>query len=697
MASIKYALTSGVGVLEIDNPPVNATSHHVRVALIEQLENAQADDRVTAIVLIGMGSVFIAGADIREFNLAPKSPLLPEVQAVIEASSKPVVAALHGAALGGGLETAMCCHYRIALRSVKLGLPEVSLGLLPGGGGTQRLPRLVGAEKALDMMLSGKPVDGEEGLNIGLVDQLAEGVTRDALLAQAITFAKAVANLPLRRVSDDKGKLVGTEPELFDRVISQKQNKWQGLPAPLQIVECVRAAFEAATYADSDKIEKQAFQVLRSSPQSSALRYAFFAERAANKIPGLGPDVKAKAINRVAIVGAGTMGGGIAMAIVNHGLSVQLLDTTDEALQIGMARIKTNYQVSVGRGSMTQAAAEKALSLLQTTTSYEDIAQADIVIEAVFENMAVKQAIFRQLDQVMKADAILASNTSALDIDQIAAVTNRPESVIGMHFFSPANIMKLQENVRGRQSSDETIVSVMNFAKKIGKIAVLAGNCDGFIGNRISAVYSRECDFMLEEGATPWQIDNALKGFGFPMGVYLMKDMAGLDIGWSIRKNRAPTRDKSLRYSPVADRICEQGRFGQKTGAGYYRYEGRNASPDPAVEALIKSISKELGISRRSFSDSEIVERVLAAMANEGAKVVSDGIAIRPSDIDVVYLNGFGFPRYQGGPMYWAQTHGLDRVLGVVNHYYQEQGALWAPAKLLQQRAVFGSWVDETV
>lgn len=694
--TVNYSVQQGVAVLTINNPPVNATSHSVRVGLMEYLAQAQADGNVAAIVVIGSGSVFIAGADIREFNLPPKPPLLPDVQKVIEASSKPVIAALHGAALGGGLETAMSCHYRIALPSVSLGLPEVTLGLLPGGGGTQRLPRLVGAEKALDMMLFGKPISGEQGAQLGLVDALATGSTQDALLEQAINYALSVAKQPLRRVRDNRGKLAGTDPALFDRLLVENQKKWQGLIAPQKILACVRVALDAESYDESDKFEKEAFQLLRNSPQSAALRYAFFAERAANKIPGLNPGAKAKSIHKVAIVGAGTMGGGIAMAFANQGLPVALLDMTDGALQAGFARIQNNYQVSVTRGSLTQGAAIAALSLIQLTTSYQDIADADIVIEAVFENMAVKQEIFRNLDEVMKPGAVLASNTSALNIDDIASVTKRPECVIGTHFFSPANIMKLQENVRGRKTCDETILTAMKLARKIGKVAVLAGNCDGFIGNRISAVYSRECDFMLEEGATPWQIDNALKAFGFPMGVYLMKDMAGLDIGWAVRKNREATRDKSLRYSPVADRICHLGRFGQKTGAGYYRYDGRNASPDPLVEALIKDVSAELGIERRGFSDQEIVERVLVAMANEGAKVVGDGIAIRPSDVDVVYLNGFGFPRYQGGPMYWAEVKGLQNVLDIVNRYHREQGKLWAPAPLLEQRAAAGRWLEDT-
>jgi len=690
---VRYEVIRGVAVITIDNPPVNASSYPVRIALIELFERAEKATEVTAIVLIGAGKTFVAGADIKEFGQPPKHPLLPVVQLRIEASSKPVVAALHGTALGGGFELSMCCHYRVGIPSLKVGLPEVTLGILPGGGGTQRLPRLVGAEKALDMMLTGKPIAASQAFQLGILDALFDTEEHSELQQQAIDFALSVVGKPLTLVRNMQDKIAGTPASLFADIREKNAKKWAGQIAQSSILDCVEKACETA-FDDGKQFETDAFTVLRESAQSKALRYAFFAQRQAAKIPGLDKSIKPQKVEKAAIVGAGTMGGGIAMCFANAGIPVFLLDVSQQAIDAGLKRIRSNYEISVGRGSMQQAAANTAMQLITPTTSYQQIADVDVVIEAVFENMPIKQEIFAMLDQTVKKGALLASNTSALNIDEIASATKRPEDVIGTHFFSPANVMKLQENVRGARSSDQTIVNAMQLAKQLGKVPVLAGNCDGFIGNRISAVYSRECDFMLEEGAMPWQIDNALKAFGFPMGVYLMKDMAGLDIGWQIRKNREPGRNKSLRYSIVADRICELGRFGQKTSAGYYKYEGRNASPDPEIQNLIESISQELGIERRSFEDAEIVERVLCAMANEGAKIIEEGIAIRASDIDVTYLFGFGFPRYQGGPMFWAEQHGLEKVLATVNRYHQQQGVFWEPANLLKERAVKGSWTD---
>lgn len=688
---VLYEVIDSVAVIKINNPPVNASSHPVRVGMIEAIMRAGDDDSVVAMVILGAGKTFIAGADIREFGQPPLHPLLPEVHKCIESSSKPVVAALHGTPLGGGFELALSCHYRVGLESVKLGLPEVTLGLLPGGGGTQRLTRLIGPEAALDIMLSGKLVAGDKAFELGILDSLLEGETVADLIKGSIEFVLARLDDKAVLVRDLSVARGDYDPGLFDQIKAKNSNKWRGQLAQGYIVDCVKAACEMS-FSEGRVFESERFNELRASPQSKALRYAFFAERAATKIPWLSKDAVARPVDSGAVIGAGTMGGGIAMCFANAGLPVFIVDVSEQALTQGMERIRSNYSVSVARGSISQAAADEALSLINATTSFEDIANVDIVIEAVFENMEVKQDIFSRLDRVMKPDAVMASNTSALNIDDIASATSRPESVIGTHFFSPANVMKLQENVYGKKTGHDTIATVMSMAKKLGKKPVLAGNCDGFIGNRISAVYSRECDFMLEEGATPWQIDNALKDFGFPMGIYLMKDMAGLDIGWSIRKNREATRDKSLRYSPVADRICEMGRFGQKTGAGYYRYEGRVASPDPEIEQLIKSVSAELGIERRVFSDEEIVTRVLAAMANEGAKVVADGIAIRASDIDVTYLFGFGFPRHRGGPMFWAEQYGLLKLLEVVNQYHLSQGEFWRPAQLLVERAESGTW-----
>ncbi|MGH8517559.1 MAG: 3-hydroxyacyl-CoA dehydrogenase NAD-binding domain-containing protein, partial [Panacagrimonas sp.] len=595
-------------------------------------------------------------------------------------------------ALGGGLEFALACHYRVALPGTRLGLPEVNLGLLPGAGGTQRLPRIVGPAKALDMMLSGKPVGAEEALKLGLVQQVAPGATLADLEAAAVVFARmrAATGGPHPRARDLTDKVRGVDPALFAQVREQNAKKWTGRIAELRIVECVEAACFKPTFEEGSAVERALFIELRASAQSKALRYAFFAEREAAKIPGLPEDLKPRPVSSAAVIGAGTMGGGIAMCFANAGIPVQILDAAQPAIDAGIARVRDNYATSVARGSMSQARADAALKLISTATRYEDIGHADIVIEAVFEELGVKHEVFRTLDRVMKTGATLASNTSTLDIDAIAAATKRPQDVIGTHFFSPANVMKLQENVRGAATSPETIVRAMQLAKTLGKVPVLAGNGHGFIGNRILYVYGRECDFLLEEGATPWQIDRALQGFGFPMGLYLMRDLAGLDVGWRVRKGREAARDKSLRYSPVADRICELGRFGQKTGAGYYRYEGRKATPDPEIEKLIEGVAAELGVKRRTVTDDEIVTRVLSSMANEGARILGEGIAIRASDIDVTYLYGYGFPRHQGGPMFWAEQQGLDRVLETVKRYEAEQGVLWAPAPLLVERAKAG-------
>lgn len=688
MQAVNVRQQNGIVILTIDNPPVNATSHGVRAGLCSNLDQYANDPNALAFVLIGAGKTFIAGADIREFGKPAEPPSFHDLLARLDAIGKPVIAALHGTALGGGLEIALACHYRVGLGSVKLGLPEINLGLLPGAGGTQRLPRLVGPEKALDMILSGRPIGASEASKLGILDLVIEGQSQLDLEAGAVAFALAkLAGVSgkslLPKVSERQDKLQGFDPALFETTRKKNARKWYGQLAPFKIVDCVQAAC-TLNFAEGRAFEIAAFGELRNSPQSKALRYAFFAEREAAKIPGLPADLSHRTIKSAAVIGAGTMGGGIAMCFANAGIAVKLLETSQAALDKGVERIRGNYATSVSRGSMSTARMEQALALMTPTVVYEDIAQADIVVEAVFEDMKVKHEVFGRLDQVMKPGAILATNTSTLNIDQIAEVTSRPQDVVGTHFFSPANVMKLQENVRGSKTSPEVIASVMGLAKTLGKVAVLSGNCDGFIGNRILAVYGRECDFLLEEGATPWQIDRALQGFGFPMGLYLMRDMAGLDVGWRIRQYREQFRDKTLRYSPIADRICEQGRFGQKTGAGYYVYAGREATPDPAVESLITNVSAELGIQRRVIEDADIVTRVLSAMANEGAKIVGEGIAIRASDIDVTYLNGYGFPRHQGGPMYWAETQGLDHVLATVREQFAAQGALWSPAPLLE-------------
>jgi 3-hydroxyacyl-CoA dehydrogenase len=660
----------------------------VRADLLAAVRSASADPAVQALVLIGANGTFIPGADIREFGKPMTGPSGRDVIAAIEACTearKPVVAALDGNALGGGLEIALGCHWRVATASCKLGLPEVNIGLLPGAGGTQRLPRLVGPAKALEMITGGKPIDGRAAQASGLVDEIIEG----DLLAGALAFARRALEdaRPLCRVSERDDRIAETDPALFADLRAKNAKKWRGLIAPQHIVDCVQAAC-TLPHVQAYALELDAYEQCKASAQRAALIHLFRAEREAARVPGLSADLRPAPVRSAAVIGAGTMGGGIAMCFANAGIPVWLLDADAAGLARGRALIEKNYATSAARGSLTPERMARALSSITTTLDYAAIADADIVVEAAFEDMAVKQAVFRQLDAMMKPGAVLATNTSTLDIDQIASVTERPESVIGAHFFSPANVMKLLEVVRGAKTSPEAIVTTMALAKTIGKVAVLAANADGFIGNRILAVYGRECDFLLEEGATPWQVDRALQGFGFPMGLYLMRDMAGLDVGWRIRKYREQFRDKSLRYSPIADRLCEIGRFGQKTGKGYYSYEGRNGTPDPAVETLIAEVANELNIVRRPVTDDEIVTRVLTAMANEGLKIVGEGIALRASDIDVAYVQGYGFPRHQGGPMYWAERRGWSTVYDTVQDYHATQGRSWAPAPALAEMAL---------
>jgi 3-hydroxyacyl-CoA dehydrogenase len=673
-----------VAVLTIDNPPVNAMSMAVRAALLAAVQAAAADPAVSAVVVIGAGGKFIAGADIREFGQALTGPSGREVIAAMEACGKPIVAALGHHALGGGLEIALGCHARVATPECRLGLPEVLIGLVPGAGGTQRLTRLVGPAKALDMVTTGKPITGREAHACGVVDELIDG----DLLSGALAFTRRMLaeGRPLQKVAERSDRIDGVDPALFADIRRRQARKWQGLIAPQRIVECIEAACRRP-FDEAYAIELQAFEECKASPQRAALVYLFGAEREAAKIPGLPPGLHPAPVRSAAVVGAGTMGGGIAMCFANAGIPVRLLDADADGLARGLARIEKNYAASVKRGSLGAEGRDRALALVTGTLDHATLGDCDIVVEAVFEDMAIKQATFRRLDAVMKPGAILATNTSTLDIDRIAEVTSRPESVIGAHFFSPANVMKLLEVVRGAATSPEVIASTMALARRIGKTAVLAGNADGFIGNRILAVYGRECDFLLEEGATPWQVDRALQGFGFPMGLYLMRDMAGLDVGWRIRRYREQFRDKALRYSPIADRLCELGRFGQKTGRGYYVYEGRQGVPDPFVETLVEEVARELGIPRRPVSDDEIVTRVLTAMANEGLKIVDEGIALRASDIDVAYVHGYGFPRHQGGPMYWAQRRGWSAVYETVRSYHASQGALWTPAPGLARMA----------
>jgi 3-hydroxyacyl-CoA dehydrogenase len=689
--AVRYEVRDDVAVLTIDFPPVNALGHVMRQGMMLRLAQAQADPAVRSIVVIGANDRFVAGADIREFGTPNLDPGLIDIQTAMENSAKPVVSAIDGHALGGGLELALAGPFRVAASRAKIGLPEVNLGLLPGGGGTQRLSRIAGPEVALDLILSGAHISAAKGKDLGLIDEVTDGPVLDA----AIAFArgKAAQGGPYPKTVERTDKVTGADMSIFDATRKANAKKWEGMTAPFEIVNCIEAACTMAPR-EGLAFEKLAFARCLASPARAAQIHLFFAERAAAKVNDMPDSVKPRPIRKVGIIGAGTMGGGIAMTCVNVGLPVVLLDTTQEAIDAGLAKVRGNYDISVKRGSRTQEQVDKAVALITPSLDYADLADCDIVIEAVFENMGVKKEIFAKLDAVCKPGATLASNTSTLDIDQMASATKRPEDVIGTHFFSPANVMKLQENVRGTKSSHETIATVMAFAKQIGKVPVLAGNCEGFIGNRILRTYGIEADILLEDGALPSDIDRALKGFGFPMGLYLMRDMSGLDVGYRVREGKIAegTLDKSAPDYPftLADRIVEAGRHGQKTGAGYYKYEGRDASPDPEIEAMLKQIAAERGKTREQFSDEDIVDRILCAMVNEGARILGEGFAQRASDIDVTYVFGYGFPKYRGGPMFWASQRGLGEVLGKIRAYEAKYGDRWAPAPLLEQCVAAG-------
>lgn len=677
--TVRYALQGRVAVIFLDNPPVNGLGDTVRRGIHEGLSQAQADDGVDAVVIIGAGKAFCGGADIRQFNTpaATAKPMLRDVIAAIETSGKPVVAAIHGFALGGGLELALGCHYRIAQAGARLGLPEVNLGLVPGGGGTQRLPRLIGAMAAVEMIQSGKPLDAASALAAGLVDAVAEG----DLLEFALSYARERAKLGTHPVASRRA-LNGDGVD-FAAVRARLNPKARNAIAQRAAIDCVEAATRLPIEPGLDE-ERRLFDALVEGDASKALRHLFFAEKEAPRVPGGG---RAGEIGRVGILGAGTMGGGIAMAFSNAGYAVTLYERDQAALDRGMALIRKNYDITAAKGKLDAAGVEARMARIAPSLDVQDLAQADLVIEAVFEDMAVKQAVFRQLDAVCKAGAILATNTSRLNIDEIAACTARPEAVIGLHFFSPANVMKLLEVVRGARTSADVIATCMAVAQKIGKIPVLVGVCEGFVGNRMLTGYWREAGFLLEEGASPQQIDGALTRFGMAMGPLAMADLAGMDINWATRKRLAPTRPAHLRYSKVADRICELGRFGQKTQAGYYRYEpgSRQPLPDPVVDGIIEDCAREAGIVRRPVSDEEIVERCILALVNEGALIIEEGIAQRASDVDVVYVHGYGFPGARGGPMFHAQTLGLAATLEKIRALRHEHGEHWKPAPLLER------------
>ncbi|MEO8566555.1 MAG: 3-hydroxyacyl-CoA dehydrogenase NAD-binding domain-containing protein [Betaproteobacteria bacterium] len=687
-----YALHGPVAVITLDNPPVNGMNHALRTSIVEGIDRAQADSSVSAIVLTGAGGLFSGGADIREFTTpqARAEPTLPTVIAIVEASEKPVIAAIGGSCMGGGLELALGCHFRIAAPHAQIALPEVKLGLLPGAGGTQRLPRAIGVEAALNMIVSGASMPCERFRGTALFDAVVDG----DLLQGALTFASSTRakQRPLPRVRD----IVIAYPNadaLFQFARNTVGAMARGFPAPLKCIEAVAAAV-AMPFEEGLRFERDLFIQLAQTPESRALRHAFFAERSAAKIPDVPSGTPSRAINAAAVIGAGTMGSGIAICLLDAGIPVTVLETKQEALDKGIATIRSHYDKALAKGRLAAGEPERRIGMLKPTLDYDDLAGADLIIEAVFEDLAVKKQVFERLDAVAKPAAVLASNTSTLDLNKIAGFTARPQNVVGMHFFSPANVMKLLEVVRGARTADDVLVTVMNVAKKMRKTAVVSGVCDGFIGNRMIEQYLRQALFLLDEGASPGQVDRALEKFGMAMGPFRMSDLAGNDVGWYIRKRRY-VESPQLVYSRIADRLGELGRFGQKTGLGWYRYEPgrRDALPDPAVDALIASYRTELGTTPRKIADQEIVERCIYALVNEGARIVEDGIASRASDIDVVYLTGYGFPLYRGGPMHYADTVGLFNVIRAMRRFAASgrgDPAFWQPAPLLARLAAEG-------
>lgn len=677
-----------IGVVTIDSPPVNALGVGVRKGILDCMTAANADDEIKAIVLICAGRTFIAGADISEFGKPPQEPGLIEPLDAIEGATKAVIAAIHGTALGGGLEVALACHYRVAIPSAKLGLPEVLLGLIPGAAGTQRLPRVVGPEQALKMITSGVPIGAAEANERGLVDQVVDG----DLLEGAVAFAEQVVSegRPLKKVRDLNDKVSGADPEIFAAARAKLGKAKRNFEAPQACVDAVEAACTLPFDEGCEK-ERELFVNLMTGAQSAAQRHIFFAERAANKIADVPKDTPLQDIKSVAVLGAGTMGGGITMNFVNAGIPVKIYDNNDEALERGMGIIKRNYDNTMKKGRMNQEQVDACIGLITPTTSYDDFSDVDMVVEAVFEEMGIKKEVFTKLDAVCKEGCILASNTSTLDVDAIADVTKRPEWVVGMHFFSPANVMKLLEVVRGAKTNATTLATVMAIAKKIKKVGVVVGVCDGFVGNRMIHPYGAEAIFLAEEGAAPQQIDGALYSWGMAMGPLAMGDLAGLDVGWRIRKGKP--RPEGKRYSEIADKICELGRFGQKTGAGWYQYEegSRTPLPDPEIEKLIVEVAEASGVERREISSEEIVERTIYALVNMGAKILEEGFAQRASDIDVIYVFGYGFPVYRGGPMFYADTVGLKKVYDRICEFDAEASDdRWKPAPLLKKLAEEG-------
>ncbi len=687
---VRFDVEDGVGVITVDYPPVNALGPGVREGIIAAVGKGEADPTVKAMVLIGAGRSFIAGADIRQFG-KPR-PVLPRSSVdVLDSATKPTVAAIHGFALGGGLEHALGCHYRVAVPSAKVGLPEVLIGILPGGGGTQRLPRLIGPKAAMEMIVSGRHVPAAEAQTLGIIDAIVPG--KD-LRSEAIAYAKSIADKRLlTRIRDRTDKIAEAkrDPGMFDAMRKSIARKARNQKAPYHCIACVEAA-TTQPFDEGIATERRLFSELENADEAKALRYAFFAEREVAKIPGAPTDFKPPKIKTAAVVGAGTMGGGIAMSFADFGIPVKVLEVSRDVLDKGIQRVRDNYAISVKRGSTTQAQMDERMARITPVERYEDIGDCDVVIEAVFERPDVKREVFAKLEKVMKPDALLLSNSSAIDTDIMAGMTTRPQNVAGAHFFAPANVMKLYEVVKGTKTSVETILRTMQVGRAIGKISAVAGSCDGFAANRSRAPFGTEMMLMLEEGALPEQIDKVMVDFGYPIGPFAVGDLSGLDIGYDTRKRRA-AENPNFRKLLIPDRLVEMGRKGQKTGAGWFRYEkgDRTPHPDEVVKSVIADVARELGIPQRTFTDDEILKRLLFASVNETCKILEEGKALRASDMDVMWLHGFGFPRYRGGLMFWADGIGVKEVYRQIEEWHQRYGARWKPAALLKELAESGT------
>ena len=686
---VTYERKENIGIITVNNPPVNALSQAVRAGLSDCLKEALNDSATEAVIVTGGGRTFMAGADISEFGKPTMSPDLNSVIFEYENSSKPTIAALHGTPLGGGLEVSMGCHYRVANSKTLLGLPEVKLGLLPGAGGTQRLPRLVGPELALEMITSGNPIPANKAMKEGLVSEIYENTTHEELIDNAIVFAnKILSNNDHPKSRERAEKITNISPDIFDDAIKKITPKLRGRKGPLRCIEAVRGAVDL-NFEEGIKNERDLFILCHDSDESEALIHSFFSERMANKIPGMDKNTPLRPINKAVVIGCGTMGGGIAMSFVNAGIPVSVIETTSEFLDKGMSVIKNNYSTTVSKGRLSQENMDKRMALLTPTLDWDVIKEADIVIEAVFEEMEIKKEIFAKIDNLAKEGAILASNTSTLDIDEIADATNRPEEVVGTHFFSPANVMRLLEIVRGSRTKVDILATLMSLAKKIKKVGIIAGNCDGFVGNRMFHQYVMQAHLLVEEGATPEQVDSVAENWGWAMGPFAVNDLAGNDVGWLIRKrHKAENYYEGKKYaSDVADRLCELGRFGQKVGKGFYKYDPktRKRESDPEVHKIIEDVRKEKGVNPREISDDEILSRLHGALINEGTRILEEGHAFRASDIDVCYINGYGFAAHRGGPMWQADKMGVNKIAKEINNHRNADNLSWPESKLMNQ------------